>query len=241
MFRELWQGGSMELTIIVGAILTFFEVAGIISALDAIMKTRTSQGAIAWAVSLVTMPFIVVPLYWIFGRNKFRGYVKLRNSADTQARQVIDQMKKIFRQRDVIDDAAQYRNAVALTNMSDMPMTRFNRADLLIDGRETFESIFAGIDSARDYILIQFFIVHDDALGQRLQQRLVRQARAGVRVYFLFDEIGCHKLSNAYLDEMRKAGIEALPFGTTRGRTNKFQLNFRNHRKIVVIDGRSCW
>ncbi|MEN8245638.1 MAG: cardiolipin synthase [Thermodesulfobacteriota bacterium] len=231
----------MELTIIIGAIITFFEVAGIISALDAIMKTRTSQGAIAWAVSLVTMPFIVVPLYWIFGRNKFRGYVKLRNSADTQARQVINGIKKIFRERDVIDDAAQYRNAVALTNMSDMPMTRFNRADLLIDGRETFESIFAGIDSARDYILIQFFIVHDDVLGKRLQQSLARQARAGVRVYFLFDEIGCHKLSTAYLDEMRKAGIEALPFGTTKGRTNKFQLNFRNHRKIVVVDGRSAW
>ena len=179
----------MELTIIVGVILTVFEVLGIISALDAIMKTRTSQGAIAWAVSLVTMPFIVVPLYWIFGRNKFKGYVKLRNSANIQVRHVIERLKAIFREKKVTD-TIKVQGALALANMSDMPLTQFNSADLLIDGKETFESIFQGIDSARDYILIQFFIVHDDGLGRTLKQKLMQRARAGVQVYFLLDEIG---------------------------------------------------
>ncbi len=230
----------MELTIIIGAILTVFEVIGIISALDAIMKTRTSQGAVAWAVSLVTMPFIVVPLYWIFGRNKFRGYVKLRHSANTRVKHLIDGVKAAFSEKGVLE-AAQHQGTQALANMSDMPLTRFNSADLLIDGKETFERIFEGIDAARDYILIQFFIVHDDGLGRRLKQKLVQRARAGVRVYFLFDEIGCHKLPGTFIDALRNAGVEASPFGTTRGRTNKFQLNFRNHRKIVVIDGKSAY
>jgi cardiolipin synthase len=230
----------MELTIIVGAILTVFEVLGIISALDAIMKTRTSQGAIAWAVSLVTMPFIVVPLYWIFGRNKFKGYVKLRNSANIQIRHVIERLKAIFREKKVTD-TIKVQGALALANMSDMPLTRFNSADLLIDGKETFESIFQGIDSARDYILIQFFIVHDDGLGRALKQKLMQRARAGVQVYFLFDEIGCHKLPGTFISELRSAGVEISPFGTTKGRTNKFQLNFRNHRKIVVIDGKTAY
>jgi len=230
----------MELTIIIGVIFSVFEILGIISALDAVMKTRTSQGAIAWAVSLVTMPFIVVPLYWIFGRNKFRGYIKLRHSTDTRIRYIIDNLITTFRENGMPDENRN-KNAPALAKLSDMPLTQFNRADLLVNGQDTFDSIFEGIDSARDYILIQFFIVHDDNLGRKLKQKLIKRAQEGIRVYFLFDEIGCHKLPGTYIEGLRKAGVEASPFGTTKGKANKFQLNFRNHRKIVVIDGKSAY
>ena len=67
-----------ELSWIVGVIFTIAEILGLISAVDAIMKNQTSQGAIAWAVSLIAFPYLTVPVYWIFGRNKFQGYVKLR-------------------------------------------------------------------------------------------------------------------------------------------------------------------
>ena len=127
----------MELTIIITAIVLFLEIMGVVSAIDAIMKSRTSQGAVAWVISLVTIPIIVVPLYWIFGRNKFRGYVKLRNSTDVQVRHVIDHAKALFEEKGVIDDTDN-RNAMVLSQISDMPLTRFNSVDLLIDGQETF-------------------------------------------------------------------------------------------------------
>jgi cardiolipin synthase len=71
-----------------------------------------------------------------------------------------------------------------------------------------------------------------------LKSRLRAKAERGVRVYFLYDEIGCHSLPSRYIKELREAGVQIHPFGTTQGRGNRFQLNFRNHRKITVMDGK---
>jgi cardiolipin synthase len=108
---------------------------------------------------------------------------------------------------------------------------------LLADVRETFDAIFEAIGSARSYILVQFFIVRDDRLGRDLQSRLMKKAREGVRVYFLIDEVGSHALPRRYVEELRFSGARIESFRTTRGRGNRMQLNFRNHRKLVVCDG----
>jgi cardiolipin synthase len=69
----------------------------------------------------------------------------------------------------------------------------------------------------------------------------MERARAGIRVYFLFDEVGSHDLPKAYLRELEAAGIEVSAFNTRKGPGNRFQLNFRNHRKVVVVDGKVAW
>jgi cardiolipin synthase len=130
---------------------------------------------------------------------------------------------------------------LALAELAQMPFSNGNAVKLLVDGEATFNSIFDEIESAREYILIQFYIVKADGLGNALKSRLVKKAAEGIRVYFLYDEIGCHKLPGSYIDEMRRAGIETSAFKTTQGKANRFQLNFRNHRKIVVIDGRTAF
>jgi cardiolipin synthase len=122
-----------------------------------------------------------------------------------------------------------------------MPFVGNNHVELLIDGQRTFESIFHGIDQARSYILIQFFIVKDDRIGRELQERLMKKAREEVRVYFLYDEVGSHRLSRSYLDPLRDSGVDVRSFQSTRGAGNRFQLNFRNHRKVVVVDGKDGW
>ena len=71
--------------------------------------------------------------------------------------------------------------------------------------------------------------------------QLVARAKAGVRVHFIYDEVGSNKLPPSYLNELRAAGIEVTPFNTRKGKGNRFQLNFRNHRKIVVVDGKVAW
>jgi len=112
----------------------------------------------------------------------------------------------------------------------------------LVDGEATFDAIFAGIEAARDYVLVQFFIIKEDGIGEKLKQLLLQKAKQGVRVFLLYDEIGSHRLKRrTFQDELRAAGVEVAAFQTTQGKSNRFQVNFRNHRKIVVVDGREAY
>ncbi len=222
------------------ALVVVFEILGVLSAIHAIMSSRTPQGSIAWAVSLVTLPYVSVPAYWVFGRNKFRGYVLARQHEleliDNVIRQANDQITGVA----PLDD---WRSA-AITGaekMARIPLTSGNNVTLLVDGDATFASIFDGIDAAEEYVLVQFYIVRDDELGRQLQSRLIARAQSGVRVLFLYDEIGSLGLSDSYIEGLRSAGVEIFPFHSRKGSRNRFQLNFRNHRKTVVVDGRIAW
>ncbi len=222
------------------ALVVVFEILGLLSAVHAIMSARTPQGSIAWAVSLVTLPYVSVPAYWVFGRNKFRGYVLARQHEleliDDVIRQANDQITGVA----AFDD---WRSA-AITGaekMARVPLTSGNNVTLLVDGDATFASIFEGIDAAEEYVLVQFYIVRDDELGRQLQSRLIARAQSGVRVLFLYDEIGSLGLSDSYIEGLRSADVEIFPFHSRKGSGNRFQLNFRNHRKTVVVDGRIAW
>ncbi len=222
------------------AVVALFHVAGILLAMNAVMAQRTSSGAIAWAVTLVTFPYAAVPAYLVFGRSEFRGYVSLRAAEDLSLVQDIDELEAAA--APFIEGAVPDRPGLrALSRMVDIPFTSGNRVDLLVDGDETFGSILDGIARARDFVLVQFYIVRADSLGTALQQAMIERAGAGVPVYFLYDEVGSTGLSRRYLDELRLAGVNVSTFGSTRGEGNRFQLNFRNHRKIVVVDGEVAW
>jgi cardiolipin synthase len=216
------------------------HVLGILSAIRAIMGSRTPQGAIAWALWLVTFPYVAVPAYWIFGRSKFSGFVKLlrKDKADTE-QMSIEYLNQLRAKKLVLSPDRE--DAMPVEKLANMPFTIGNEAELLIDGSATFESIFDGIDRAEHYILIQFYIVKADGLGNELKERLSRRAREGISIYFLYDEIGSMGLPDQYLSDLRSAGVETHKFNTTKGRTNRFQVNFRNHRKIVVVDGIEAW
>ena len=108
-------------------------------------------------------------------------------------------------------------------------------------GQATFDSLLAGIAQAQALSLVQFYMFHDDGLGRRVQQALIERAHAGIRVYMLYDEVGSNGLPKAYLDKLRAAGVEVSSFKPTQGVGNRFQLNFRNHRKMVVVDGVTGW
>jgi cardiolipin synthase len=217
-----------------------FHLAGFLSSIDAVMRTRTSQGAIAWVVSLNTFPYVAVPAYWVLGRSRFQGYVDARQEGDHEIRHVAleaGELIKDHRSERSADDPI-VRGAEMIAKI---PVLKNNEVELLIDGHETFDSILEGIDEAEEYILVQFFIVKDDEIGGELKSRLLAKAREGVRVFFLYDEIGSHSLPESYLEELREAGAEILDFHTRKGPGNRFQINFRNHRKIVVVDGHTAW
>jgi cardiolipin synthase len=226
-------------TVIVSLVL-IFEVLGILSAMHAVMNVRTPQGSIAWAVSLVIVPVVSVPAYWVFGRDRFKGYVLARRADDER----LDELWRRARQGvEQLVAGTDWQNAAirGTENLARLPFTGGNEAELLVDGEATFDSIFAGIDSAQDYVLVQFYIVRADDIGNELKLRLTEAAGRGVDVYFLYDEIGSLGLEKSYLDELRRGGVAVLPFHSRKGSGNRFQLNFRNHRKTVVVDGREAW
>jgi cardiolipin synthase len=220
-----------------GVVLLACHFAGFICALHALMWVRTPQGTIAWVVSLVAFPYLSVPAYFVLGRSKFRGY--------RIARQILEASSEagaaLAVQPFVVRPPEEHGSLLAAVALATIPFLKGNDVELLIDGRATFDSIFAGIEQARHYVLVQFFIVHDDELGRELKSRLLRRAAAGVRVHFLYDEFGSRHLPRAFVRELREGGVAAHPFQTTRGPGNRFQLNFRNHRKVVVVDGHSGW
>jgi cardiolipin synthase len=221
-------------------VVPMVELLGIIAAIHAVMNARTSQGAIAWGISLVTFPWIALVLYAIFGRNKFKGYVLLRNSKDKEIQYFFNRFQSEAVEKDLIKEESSI-SEIALTRLASFPITRFNKSRLLVDGKETFSAMFDGIDSAKEYILVQFYVIKNDKIGKELKAKLIKKAKENIRVYFLYDEIGSYKLPETYIQEMQDEGIVTSAFHTTKGKANHFQLNFRNHRKIVVIDGKTSY
>lgn len=220
--------------------LIVFYGIGILHVLHALMNVRTSQGTVAWVISLLTVPFVAIPLYWMLGRTRFSREISGRRKMDSQLGKLAKRMRERLMdyQVEIPEDDAFERAAQFLGGL---PFTRGNRLELLIDGERAFERIFEAIQAAQHDICVNFFIVKNDRLGARFQQALIAKARAGVKVYFLFDEIGSHKLPRRYLKAMTVAGIQCRPFGINRFWWSRLQLNFRNHRKIVVCDGKTAF
>ena len=220
--------------------LIVFYGVGILHVLHALMNVRTSQGTVAWVISLLTVPIVASPLYWMLGRTRFSREISGRRKMDSQLGKLAKRMRERLMdyQVEIPEDDAFERAAQFLGGL---PFTRGNRLELLIDGERAFERIFEAIQAAQHDICVNFFIVKNDRLGARFQQALIAKARAGVKVYFLFDEIGSHKLPRRYLKAMTVAGIQCRPFGINRFWWSRLQLNFRNHRKIVVCDGKTAF
>ena len=195
----------------IASIVTAFYVAGILAAVHAVMTTRTAPGAIAWSVSLVAMPFLAVPAYLVLGRSKFEGMVEAYEDRKDEIDAALAEFKKNQEPWIVSGDGA-YAEYAAIRNLVSTEITRGNRAELLINGDATFDSILTGVGQAQEYVLFQFYMFHDDGLGRRVQQALIERAKAGVRVYVLYDEIGSGGLPARYMDELRSAGAEAVSY-----------------------------
>ncbi|MES2474217.1 MAG: cardiolipin synthase [Verrucomicrobiota bacterium] len=221
------------------ALVTFYLV-GVLHMLHALMHVRTSQGTIAWVISLLAVPFLAIPLYWMLGRTRFSRNVGGRRDADERLGKLAEAMHRDLRRLEVeIPEDDAFEKAAQM--LGGLPFTRGNELELLIDGERTFQRIFDVIGKAQKTLCVNFYIVKNDKLGTRFQEALIERARAGVKVYFLFDEIGSHKLPRRFLKAMRDAGIECRSFGINRFWWSRLQLNFRNHRKIVVSDGETAF
>ena len=227
---------------ILGVGVPLLHVLGSASAIDAVMKTRTPQGATAWAIGLITFPYLALPLYWIFGRVKFDDYLQrlkaFNEEVDIQLTEVnAGPLAAYLVDPEDRDDLREQIELQGFRKLATLPFTRGNGARLLVDGQATFDAIFASINAAKDYVFAQFYIIHDDVIGKQFQQHLMDAARRGVRVYLLYDAVGSYTLPKSYIRTLEEAGVFVAGFSGTRSLWRRFRLNFRNHRKVVVVDG----
>ncbi|WP_374621762.1 cardiolipin synthase [Devosia sp.] len=224
-----------NIPLIAGLVLANYVLAAV-CAVREIGASRTSQGSIAWLLSLAFLPFPTAIIYLVFGWKYFDSYA--------QTRLQVRQSRLIRSEELAVIDRDTGAHWPVQRKASGMPFLAGNKVDLLIDGEATFRSIFEGIAAARDYILVQFYIIRDDRLGQELADRLIERAKVGVRVCVLYDDVGSGDLSNAYKRRLRAAGVEIFGFNHRHRFLRVFgpmRINYRNHRKNVVVDGRVAW
>ncbi|MGE8405888.1 MAG: cardiolipin synthase [Pseudomonas sp.] len=222
-----------------GYLIGAIHLLGMIAALHAVFTVRTAQGAIAWAMPLLFIPYLTLIPYLIFGSRTFDAYIKARRQANQEMHAAMADLnwRPWVEEALAASNSAAYSGLRALPRLGRMPCLANNQVKLLIDGTATFEAIFQSIEQARDTVLVQFFIIHDDELGRRLHALLLKKAAEGVKIYVLYDRVGSHALPARYSQTLRDGGVQIRAFATRRGWFNRFQVNFRNHRKIVVVDG----
>ncbi|WP_235871320.1 cardiolipin synthase [Shimia sediminis] len=212
--------------------LILLEGVALYCAYRAVTSARTPQGSVAWVLFLILAPYVGIIAYMFLGHHRMNGYVIARRNTQ----RVVEGMENARREHPPTGNAKALGYA-GFEAQAASPVLSGNAMDLLIDGDETFDAIFAAIRQAQSYVLVQFYIVRDDALGQALQTELLNVANRGVSVRFLYDSVGSSRLSNSYINTLKEAGVEMLDTNALRGPTNRLQVNFRNHRKTVIVDG----
>ncbi len=126
-----------------------------------------------------------------------------------------------------------------LHNTPGSPITRFNDVTVLINAKNAYDSMLEAIERARHHIHFEFYTIRDDRVGRMFLEALVRKAHEGVRVRVIYDGIGSYKLTQVYLQRLQEAGIEAYAFLPPLIAFFDKRMNYRNHRKIVVVDGKT--
>lgn len=232
-----WLAFAAANSFVLSALTLVFYLLAAVCAVREVMNSRTSQGSIAWLISLALLPFPTAFLYLVLGWKHFDGY----GLALTRG----SRLSRAGRSRSMpLTDHEASAAWPVLTGVSQLPFLSGNAVTLLIDGQATFNSIFEGIDGAKSYLLVQFYIIRDDALGKLLADKLIARAQAGVSIRLLYDDIGCARLPKSYLKRLVDAGIKVCSFNHRHPFLRSYgpaRLNYRNHRKIVVADGREAW
>ncbi|MES2856410.1 MAG: cardiolipin synthase [Bdellovibrionota bacterium] len=227
---------ELSTTFLLISLYVVIEVAGIVTAIFSVLWARTSQGAAAWAVALITVPVFALPAFAIFGGRRFQGYVSKRKHSDTELGKEWKQFEKFFAK---VRSFKKGENQTydAFEALAGTPFTKAKSVKLLKDGEEFYPSLKAEIEKAQTFIDFQFYVFRDDEIGLEIADALMEKAQSGVKVRVLYDKIGSQQTKKAFFKKLKAAGVEVAPFISTRWLSHfGNQINFRNHRKLVNID-----
>jgi cardiolipin synthase A/B len=215
----------------------------ILVCLKIIYDTESAARTQAYLLMAIFIPVAGMLFYFFFGVNyrKRRKYNK-KLQADEERLQRLN--------RHILQDSARNLRVHArevgdgaglvhmLLNESYSPLTFGNTVKLLINGEEKFPEVIRAIEAARHHIHLEYYIYEDDAIGNVIKDLLIRKAQEGVEVRLIYDDFGSHSIRRRVVKELTRAGAQAYPFHHIRLWFLANRLNYRNHRKIIIIDGK---
>ena len=213
-----------------------FLLAVVATIVVVVMDNRNPFKTLAWVLVLVFLPVIGLILYFFFGQDtrKERLISKKGFKRLTKYPMMEFQMQESFKASE--EKQHQLIRFFQRVNLA-LPFEG-NSIKVFQDGYSMLQSLLAAIKSAQHHIHVEFYIFEDDAVGRLVKDSLIDKAREGVEVRVLYDDVGCWKVPHRFYDEMREAGIEVHGFLKVLFPRFTSKVNYRNHRKLVVIDGR---
>lgn len=234
------RGIYMEIgSILIGLIVllnTFFAIVMIFR------ERRDATSSWAWLLVLFFIPLLGFLLYLLFGQNlsryrMFQWEDRKKLGIDKLLATQLEEIRKntFSFKSETAEKYKQMINMHVLNN--DALLTDDNEVEIFTDGNEKFETLLNDIEQATHHIHLQYYILKKDELGKRLVAALTRKAEQGVKVRVLYDDLGSRSLRPKFFKELRKAEGEIEVFFPSKLRWINLRLNYRNHRKLVIIDG----
>lgn len=214
--------------------LILYQVIVIIAVIHVVMDNRQPAKTMVWALILYFVPIIGIIAYIFFGVNTRRKRLVSRRSLDQLTRR---SMFKYAEQPDLVLPEEEKPLIDLFINQNFSLPFGGNNLSMLINGHDFFLQLLRDIGKAEHHIHIDLYIFEDDALGQLIADALIDRARHGVEIRIVYDDVGCWGVKKRFFERMREAGIEAVPFMPVHFPPFTSKANYRNHRKLIVIDG----
>ena len=217
---------------IIGMTLLWGVVA--LTVIHVVMDNRQPAKTMAWALVILFLPLVGIVLYIFFGINHRRERLVSQRSLDQLSKR---SMLGFVEQPDlhVADSHKQLVDLFINQNLS-LPF-KVASTDIMTDGYSFFPELLADIGQAKHHIHISMYIFEEDPLGNLMADALIDKVRQGVKVRIIYDDVGCWRVPHRFFERMREGGVEVQPFLPVHFPTFTSKVNYRNHRKIVVIDG----
>lgn len=199
-----------------------------------LMDNRQPAKTMAWVMVLLFVPVAGIILYIFFGQNTRKMRFISQRSLDQLSKR---QMLEFVEQRELrMPD--KFQSLVRLfTNQSLALPFKDNEAEFYTDGYQFFPALLQAISRARHHIHLETYIFDDDPLGRLIADALIQKAKEGVEIRVIYDDVGCWRVPSAFFERMKKAGIDVCAFMPVKFPAFTSKVNYRNHRKICVIDG----
>ncbi len=208
----------------------------IIVMLKVLMDNREPSKTMAWVLVLWTLPLAGIIIYFFFGQNTRKEKLISQRSLDQLTKR---SMLEFAEQRN-LHIPERYRTLIQLFQNQSMALPfKDNEVDIYTKGYDFFLSLLHEIGKAKDHIHVEMFIFDDDALGNLIADALVDKAQQGVDVRVIYDDVACWKVNNLFWERLRDGGVEVHAFMPVKFPAFTSKVNYRNHRKLIVIDGKA--
>ena len=210
-------------------------VVAAVAIIHVLMDNRQPAKTMAWVLVIAFVPVVGVIFYLFFGINHRKERIISQSQMDELTKR---SMLSFVEQHDFHVPERQKPLVDLFVNQNLALPFKDNQIDIMTDGYAFFPELLRNIAEASHHIHINMYIFEDDALGRLVADALMDKARQGVKVRVIYDDVGCWRVNSRFFEHLREAGVEVVPFLPVRFPSFTSKVNYRNHRKIIVIDGR---